>query len=172
MNKDFQCTLVLIKPDGVKRLLTRDIFSRYADAGRTMLYKWKPIRATREQLVEHYETIGKLKTRKGEKVFEETLRYMMSGALIKAIVGGSNAIEVVRKINGATKPWEAEKGTIRADFGSNDPNGPLLNVVHSSATPEEAEKEIMLWFSDDEDEEDSEFRIFGVGGVDHRFYGE
>ena len=109
MNKDFQCTLVLIKPDGVKRLLTRDIFSRYADAGLTMLYKWKPIRATREQLVEHYETIGKLKTRKGEKVFEETLRYMMSGALIKAIVGGSNAIEVVRKINGATKPWEAQK---------------------------------------------------------------
>ena len=172
MNKDFQCTLVLIKPDGVKRLLTRDIFSRYADAGLTMLYKWKPIRATREQLVEHYETIGKLKTRKGEKVFEETLRYMMSGALIKAIVGGSNAIEVVRKINGATTPWEAEQGPIRADFGSNDPNGPLLNVVHSSATPEEAEKEIMLWFSDDEDEEDSEFRIFGVGGVDHRFYGE
>lgn len=137
-----------------------------------MLYKWKPIKATREQLVEHYETIGKLKTRKGEKVFEETLRYMMSGFLIKAIVGGSNAVEVVRKINGATKPWEAEKGTIRADFGSKDPNGPLLNVVHSSATPEEAEKEIMLWFSDDEDEEESEFRVFGVGGVDHRFYGE
>ena len=97
---------------------------------------------------------------------------MMSGALLKAIVGGSNAVEVVRKINGATKPWEAEKGTIRADFGSKDPNGPLLNVVHSSATPEEAEKEIMLWFPDDEDEEDSEFRTFGVGGVDHRFYGE
>ncbi len=172
MDKDFQCTLVLIKPDGVKRLLTRDIFSRYADAGLTMLYKWEPIKATREQLVEHYETIGKLKTRKGEKVFEETLRYMMSGALIKAIVGGSNAVEVVRKINGATKPWEAEKGTIRADFGSKDPNGPLLNVVHSSATLEEAEKEIMLWFSDDEDEEESEFRVFGVGGIDHCFYGE
>ena len=172
MDKDFQCTLVLIKPDGVKRLLTRDIFSRYADAGLTMLYKWEPIRATREQLVEHYETIGKLKTRKGEKVFEETLCYMMSGALIKAIVGGSNAIEVVCKINGATKPWEAEKGTIRADFGSKDPNGPLLNVVHSSATPEEAEKEIMLWFFDDEDEEESAFRVFGVGGIDHRFYGE
>ena len=172
MDKDFQCTLVLIKPDGVKRLLTRDIFSRYADAGLTMLYKWEPIKATREQLVEHYETIGKLKTRKGEKVFEETLRYMMSGALIKAIVGGSNAIEVVREINGATKPWEAEKGTIRADFGSKDSNGPLLNVVHSSATPEEAEKEIMLWFSDDEDEEESEFRVSGVGGIDHRFYGE
>ena len=172
MNNDFQCTLVLIKPDGVKRFLTREIFSRYAAAGLTMLYKWEPIRATREQLVEHYETISKLKTRKGEKVFEETLRYMMSGALIKAIVGGSNAVEVVRKINGATKPWEAEKGTIRADFGSKDPNSPLLNVVHSSATPEEAEKEIMLWFPDDEDEEDSEFRTFGVGGVDHRFYGE
>ena len=86
MNNDFQCTLVLIKPDGVKRLLTREIFSRYADAGLTMLYKWEPIRATREQLVEHYETISKLKTRKGEKVFEETLRYMMSGALIKAIL--------------------------------------------------------------------------------------
>ena len=172
MNNDFQCTLVLIKPDGVKRLLARQIFSRYADAGFTILYKWEPIKATREQLVEHYEAIGKLKTRKGEKVFEETLRYMMSGFLIKAIVGGSNAVEVVREINGATKPWEAEKGTIRADFGSKDPNGPLLNVVHSSATPEEAEKEIMLWFYDDEDEEESELRTFGVGGIDHRFYGE
>ena len=97
---------------------------------------------------------------------------MMSGALIKAIVGGSNAIEVVREINGATKPWEAEKGTIRADFGSKDPNGPLLNVVHSSATLEEAEKEIMLWFSDDGDEEESVLRTFGVDGIDHRFYGE
>ncbi len=96
----------------------------------------------------------------------------MSGALIKATVGGSNAVEVVRKINGATRPWEAEKGTIRADFGSKDPNGSLLNVVHSSATPEEAEKEIMLWFSGDGGEEESLLRTFGVGGIDHRFYGE
>ena len=172
MNNDFQCTLVLIKPDGVKRLLARQIFSRYADAGFTILYKWEPIKATYEQLFEHYETIGKLRTRKGEEIFEETLRYMMSGFIAKAIVAGPNAVEVVRKINGATKPWEAEKGTIRADFGSKDPNGPLLNVVHSSATLEEAEKEIMLWFSDDEDEEESLLRTFGVGGTDHRFYGE
>lgn len=172
MDRNFQCTLVLIKPDGVKRLLARQIFSRYADAGLTIVYKWEPIKATYEQLFEHYETIGKLRTRKGEEIFEETLRYMMSGFITKAIVAGPNAVEVVREINGATKPWEAEKGTIRADFGSKDPNGPLLNVVHSSATPEEAEKEIMLWFSDDEDDEESELRTFGVGGIDHRFYGE
>ncbi|MBB1556890.1 MAG: nucleoside-diphosphate kinase [candidate division SR1 bacterium] len=172
MNEDSQCTLVLIKPDGVKRLLARQIFSRYADAGLTIAYKWEPIKATYEQLFEHYETIGRLRTRKGEKVFEETLHYMMSGALIKAIVAGPNAVEVVRKINGATKPWEAEGSTIRADFGSKDPDGPLLNVVHSSATLEEAEKEIMLWFSGDGDEEESVLRVFGVRGIDHRFYGE
>jgi nucleoside diphosphate kinase len=172
MDRNFQCTLVLIKPDGVKRCLFREIFSRYADAGLTIVYKWKPIRATREQLFEHYETIGKLRTRKSAEIFEETLHYMMSGFIAKAIVAGPNAVEVVRKINGATKPWEAEEGTIRADFGSKDPDGPLLNVVHSSATLEEAEKEIMLWFSDDGDEEESVLRVFGVGGIDHRFYGE
>ena len=116
MNRNFQCTLVLIKPDGVKRCLFREIFSRYADAGLTIVYKWEPIRATYEQLFEHYETIGKLRTRKGAEIFEKTLHYMMSGFIAKAIVAGPNAVEVVRKINGATKPWEAEKGTIRADF--------------------------------------------------------
>ena len=74
----------------------------------------------------------------------------MSGPILKAIIVGEDAVQKVRELNGATKPWEAKKGTIRADFGETDPKGPIRNVVHSSANLEEAKEEIKVWFSKEE----------------------
>ena len=147
MKKNIECTLVLIKPDGVKKGLHKEVFARYHRAFLQVIYCSDEIIATGEQLYEHYERIGQLLTRKGEEIFNETVQYMMSGPILKAIIIGEDAVQKVRELNGATKPWEAKKGTIRADFGSTDTNGPIRNVVHSSAGIEEAKGEIKVWFS-------------------------
>jgi len=150
MKKNIECTLVLIKPDGVEKGVHEDVFARYDRASLQLIYCSGKITATGEQLYKHYEEIGQLLTRKGEEIFNETVKYMMSGPILKAIIVGEDAVQKVRELNGATKPWEAKKGTIRADFGSTDTNGPIRNVVHSSATLEEAKEEIKVWFSKEE----------------------
>ena len=150
MKKNIECTLVLIKPDGVAKGVHKEVFARYRRAFLQAIYCSDEIIATEEQLYEHYERIGQLLTRKGEEIFDETVQYMMSGPILKAIIIGEDAVQKVRELNGATKPWEAKKGTIRADFGDTDPKGPIRNVVHSSATLEEAKEEIKVWFSKEE----------------------
>lgn len=150
MKKNIECTLVLIKPDGVEKGVHKDVFARYRRAFLKVINSSDEITATVEQLYKHYEEIGHLLTRKGEAIFKETVDYMMSGPILKAIIVGEDAVKKVRELNGATKPWEAEKGTIRADFGETDPKGPIRNVVHSSASIEEAKEEIKVWFSKEE----------------------
>ena len=150
MKKNIECTLVLIKPDGVEKGVHKDVFARYRRAFLKVINSSDEITATVEQLYKHYEEIGHLLTRKGEAIFKETVDYMMSGPILKAISVGEDAVKKVRELNGATKPWEAEKGTIRADFGETDPKGPIRNVVHSSASIEEAKEEIKVWFSKEE----------------------
>lgn len=150
MKKNIECTLVLIKPDGVTKGLDKEVFARYRRAFLKVINCSDKITATGEQLYQHYEGIGQLLTRKGEAIFKETVDYMMSGPILKAIIVGEDAVQKVRELNGATKPWEAKKGTIRADFGETDPKGPIRNVVHPSATLEEAKEEIKVWFSKEE----------------------
>ena len=150
MKKNIECTLVLIKPDGVTKGLDKEVFARYDRASLQLIYCSGEITATGEQLYKHYEEIGQLLTRKGEEIFNETVKYMMSGPILKAIIVGEDAVKKVRELNGETKPWEAKKGTIRADFGEIDPKGPIRNVVHSSANLEEAKEEIKVWFSKEE----------------------
>ena len=150
MKKNIECTLVLIKPDGVKKGVRKDVFARYRRAFLKVINSSDEITATEEQLYKHYEEIGQLLTRKGEEIFNETVKYMMSGPILKAIIVGEDAVKKVRELNGATKPWEAKKGTIRADFGEIDPKGPIRNIVHSSASLEEAKEEIKVWFSKEE----------------------
>ena len=150
MKKNIECTLVLIKPDGVTKGLDKEVFARYRRAFLKVINCSDKITATGEQLYQHYEGIGQLLTRKGEAIFKETVDYMMSGPILKAIIVGEDAVQKVRQLNGATKPWEAKKGTIRADFGETDPKRPIRNVVHSSASIEEAKEEIKVWFSKEE----------------------
>jgi len=78
---------------------------------------------------------------------------MMSAPLVKMIVQGVHAVDVVRKIAGDTMPYKADMGTIRGDFSIDSPalankeKRAVMNIIHCSETPEEAEHEIKHWFN-------------------------
>jgi nucleoside-diphosphate kinase len=103
---------------------------------------------------QHYEGIGTLKTRKGEEIFESTLASMQEGPVIAMVLEGVEAVETVRKMVGATEPKSAAPGTIRGDYAhvsygqAASIGRGVANIIHASADPEEAKREIGHWFSD------------------------
>jgi len=128
-------TLVIIKPDAVKRGLVGEIITQY-EKKQLMISEMKLIPATDELLEKHYaEHVGK-------GFYPELIRFMKSGPMIVMIVEGPNAIAVVRKINGATDPLQAESGSIRGEFA----NSKTENCVHGSDSLESAAKECRVWF--------------------------
>jgi len=136
-------TLVLIKPDGVKRRLEKSIVKIYEDAGLKMI-KRKEITPTPQLLKRHYSA------HVAKPFYPDLEKFMSSGLVVVMIFEGSDAVAVARKTTGATDPAKAEKGTIRRDLGDMllpDDDRIMMNLVHASATREEAEKEIKLWFS-------------------------
>jgi nucleoside-diphosphate kinase len=173
-------TLVLIKPDGVERKLVGEIISRFEKANLKII-GLGIVKASKEQFDKHYpkdkdwiENLGKnfIKTCQennidfdiknlrvkneyelGLKVREWLIDYMSSGPVVKIVLEGNNAIEVVRKIVGYTLPQKAQPGTIRGDFSIDSPivanleKRALKNLIHASGNKKEAEKEIKLWFS-------------------------
>lgn len=144
--KKVERTLVILKPDAVKAKLIGRILRRLENETKARIINMKMVKATREQLVDHYEGVGKLLTRIGKDVFEETMDYMSSGMIVPIVLEGEEAIIRVRKLCGPTRPWEAEPGTIRGDFGRKDSSLPIRNVIHASANTEEAKEEIKIWF--------------------------
>jgi nucleoside-diphosphate kinase len=173
-------TLVLIKPDGVERKLVGEIISRFEKASLKII-GLGIVKASKEKFDKHYpkdkdwiENLGKnfIKTCQennidfdiknlgvkneyelGLKVREWLIDYMASGPVVKIVLEGNNAIEVVRKIVGHTLPQKAQPGTIRGDFSIDSPivanleKRALKNLIHASGNKKEAEKEIKLWFS-------------------------
>jgi nucleoside-diphosphate kinase len=137
-------TLVIIKPDGIVRGLEDDITERYEKAGLRLIKK-KEITPTSELLKKHYEAHVK-------KPFYPALEsFMSSGRVVVILFEGENAIATGRRVTGVTNPLEAEPGTIRGDFrdeGLEGEDAITKNMVHASATKEEAEKEISLWFEE------------------------
>lgn len=127
-------TLVLIKPDGVSRGLMGEIIKRYEQKGLRPTYM-KLITADKETVEEHY------KEHRGKGFYESLVNFMTSNPILLMVIEGENAVEFVRKINGATKASEAAPGTIRGDFASST----TFNVVHGSDSVESAEREISLW---------------------------
>ncbi len=152
MAKDanFQTTLVLFKPDAIRRGLIGRILTRIEDAGLN-IRGMKLVRATEDQARAHYlwEDIGK---RHGETVWKNLIDFLLSGPVLALAVHGNGAVEVMRKLCGPTEPLTAPPGTIRGDFShhgyalSRDANQSIRNVIHASATPEEAERELAVWF--------------------------
>ena len=142
-------TLIILKPDCVRKGFRDQVIGRFVQDGFTILEK-RECKATYDELFEHYEGIGQLKTRLEAKgrahVFDEVMEFMQSGTIVPLLLEREDAIAQARALAGATRPWEAEKGTIRADFGLHDRNAPIENVVHASANAEEAAQEIALWF--------------------------
>lgn len=135
-------TLVIIKPDGVEKGLERSIVKRYEDAGLKMIRR-KEITPTPQLLKKHYSA------HVAKPFYPDLEKYMSSGPVTIMIFEGSNAVATARKVTGATDPAKAEKGTIRRDLGDlslPDEDRIMMNLVHASATREEAEREIKLWF--------------------------
>jgi nucleoside diphosphate kinase len=144
-----QKTLIILKPDCVRKGVCGQVIDRFEQDGFTILEK-RECRATYDELFKHYEGIGQLKTRLVAAgrvhAFDEVMEFMQSGAIVPLLLEREDAIARARELAGATRPWEAAEGTIRHDFGRRDPNLPIENVIHASANAKEAEQEIALWF--------------------------
>ncbi len=132
-------SLVLIKPDAMQRGLDRAIIARLEGQG-LKLVALKRLQMDKALAQKHY-TIHRDKP-----FFHNLVNYISSAPVIAAVFAGENAISVIRKAMGATDPAKAETGTIRADFGLDIER----NTVHGSDSVETAEKEIRLFFNEDE----------------------
>ncbi|MFB6241372.1 MAG: nucleoside-diphosphate kinase [Candidatus Nanosalina sp.] len=144
-----ETTFVALKPDAVKRGIVGEIVSRIEDAG-FKIAGMKMVQATDQLLEQHYEEHV-------DKPFYESLAdYMKEGPLVAMAVEGVHAVENMRKIVGDTDASEAHPATIRGRFAhmsmehADAAGRNYKNIVHASATREEAEREIDIWFSEDE----------------------
>ena len=128
-------TLVLIKPDGVQRLLAGRILARYEDRG-LKLVGLKLIRVSTELAERHYAI------HREKPFFRGLVDFITSAPVIAAVLEGPNAVAIVRAMNGATRPPDAAPGTIRGDLAMET----AQNLVHASDSPETAATELGLWF--------------------------
>ncbi len=150
-----QKTLIIFKPDAVMRGLVGEILTRFERVG-LKIVGVKMLQPDYDHYYQHYETIGTLKTRKGEKIFEAQMQEMQQGPVIAMVLEGVEAVEQVRKMVGATEPKRAAPGTIRGDFAhityghATAAQRSVPNVVHASAEADEADKEIAHWFRPEE----------------------
>ncbi|MBA2537102.1 MAG: nucleoside-diphosphate kinase [Actinobacteria bacterium] len=132
-------TLVLIKPDAVERGLAGEILARLEQRGLS-LRAAKLVRVDRALAERHYAEHAE------KPFFGELVEFITSAPTLALVVKGESAISVVRTTMGATNPVDAAPGTIRGDLALAMPD----NLVHGSDSAESAEREIALWFSDDE----------------------
>lgn len=152
---DVERTLIIFKPDSVMRGVVGEILTRFEKAGFKIVAA-KMLAPDYDHYFEHYEGIGTLKTRKGDKIFEYQMNTMLEGPVIAMVLEGVDAVETVRKMVGSTEPKSALPGTIRGDYahvsyGQADSAGKSVsNIIHASADTAEAEKEITHWFSESE----------------------
>lgn len=168
----------MVKPDGVKKGLVGEIIKRFEqrDLKIVALEMFQP---TREEIDNHYPKDAAWIKRLGEKTLstyekyqfdamadfgttapEEIgpeirkwlVDYMLSAPLVKMVVEGTHAVDMVRKIAGPTMPYQADMGTLRGDYSNDSPaianaeKRAVANIVHASETPEEAAHEIAHWF--------------------------
>ena len=132
-------TFVMIKPDGVGRRLCGEIIRRYEAKGLKLVGMKMQI-VSPELAATHYAE------HRGKPFYDGLVEFITSGPTIQMVWEGNNAVEVVRKMNGATNCQKADVGTIRGDFGLNVQN----NLVHASDSLETAKREIGVYFKDAE----------------------
>lgn len=128
-------TLILVKPDGVQRCLAGEILSRLERRG-LKIVALKMLWMDRALAEKHYAV------HKEKPFFNDLVNFITSGPIVAAVLEGENAIEATRQTMGATDPKKAAPGTIRADLGINMEH----NMIHGSDSPENAEKEISIFF--------------------------
>ncbi len=180
MNPKEERSYVMLKPDGVKKGLIGEVIKRFEqrDLKIVALDMFQP---TTDQIDNHYPKDPAWITRLGEKTLstyekygydamadfgttkaEEIgpeirkwlINYMTSAPLVKMVVQGTHAVDMIRKISGPTMPYQADMGTIRGDYSNDSPalanaeKRAVMNIMHASETPEEAEHEIKYWFGE------------------------
>jgi len=132
-------SLVLIKPDGTQRGLGATIIGRLESRG-LKLVAIKMLHMDKALAQEHYDI------HRDKPFFEDLVNYITSSPIIAAVFEGEGAVDSIRKIMGPTDPAKAEPGTIRGDFGLDIEH----NTVHGSDAVEIANREIKLFFTEDE----------------------
>ena len=143
-----QQTLVLIKPDGLKKSLTGNILTRLSET-KLEIVAAKITRVSKELAMEHYKHM------KDKPFFEELIKYIQGELhdrkkVMAMVYWGEDAIQKIRQLTGATNPEEADSVSIRGQYGRITTKGLYENVVHTSTNEQEAEREIKLWFKPDD----------------------
>ena len=142
-----QQTLVLIKPDGLKKSLTGNVVTRLSET-KLDIVAAKIVKVSRELAEQHYIML------KDKPFFEELLKYLMGEYHKKKVMAlvywGEDAIKKVRQACGSTNPEEADPVSIRGAYGRITTKGVYENIIHASANEPEAEREIKLWFQPDD----------------------
>lgn len=143
-----QATLILIKPDGLKKSLTGNILTRLSET-KLEIVAAKMVRVSKKLAQEHYQHL------KDKPFFPEVVKYICGELhnrkkVMALIYWGEDAIVKCRQLAGSTNPEEAEATTIRGSYGRITTLGVYENVVHVSANEPDAQREIKLWFSPEE----------------------
>ncbi len=134
-----QRSLVLVKPDGVRRGLTGEVIRRIEAKGYRLI-ALELRSATPELLAEHYAE------HEGKPFYEPLVEFMLSGPVAAMVLEGERCIEGFRALAGTTDPTAALPGTIRGDLGRDWGEKVQQNIVHGSDAPESAQREIGIWF--------------------------
>ena len=132
-------TLILVKPDGVRRGLVGEVISRVETKGYA-IDSLRMLQADRALLEKHYaEHVGK-------PFYEPLVEFMMSGPIVAIVASGNRVIEGFRSLAGVTDPTVAAPGTIRGDLARDQGTKVVQNIVHGSDSPESAAREIQIFF--------------------------
>lgn len=134
-----QSTLVLIKPDGVRRNLIGEILSRCEQKG-YVIARLRKLTPSRELLAQHYAE------HEGKVFYEPLMEFMLSGDVVAIELTGHRVIEGFRSLAGPTDPTVAAPGTIRGDLSRDWGTKVVQNLVHGSDSEESAARELALWF--------------------------
>lgn len=170
-------TLVIIKPDGIQRSLIGEIIKRFERTG-LKFTGFKFVVPTHKQCLEHYNKDDEWFLRKGLRVIKDfkehdlpvekeaieygkdiikmNAKFMTVGPVLAFVIEGNQSVAIVKKITGSTEPVTSDVGTIRGDLTVDSyghsafQNRAVRNLIHCSDSPEEAEREIKVWFDEDE----------------------
>jgi nucleoside-diphosphate kinase len=152
-------TLVLIKPDGLYKSLTGNIITTLSES-KLKIVAAKVVKVKRELAEKHYANlkeslIKKFGEEKGNEIFESTLNYIQgkyhTDRIFALVYKGEDAIKKIRELAGETNPEKANPISIRGKYGRiHSETRVFENVLHCSDSPENAEREVALWFNEDE----------------------
>jgi nucleoside-diphosphate kinase len=130
---------VMLKPGVINRRLVGEVISRLEKKG-FKIVGLKMVHADEKVAGEHYAE------HEGKSFYEDLVGYLSSGPVIAMVLQADNCVQLVRKFVGSTKPEDAQPGTIRGDYCIHT----ARNIIHASDSDESAEREIKLWFKEDE----------------------